>query len=71
MRWPWRSTTPASRLTKIQATKFEAAIASSRKRSPSSDVDPRIHQATIEALESELAVLGEQLAAYEALQARS
>jgi hypothetical protein len=59
------------RLTKIEAKKFEQAIASARERSPSSDVHPRIHQSTIEALESELAVLHEQLASYEALNARS
>jgi uncharacterized protein YceH (UPF0502 family) len=59
------------RLTKLEARKFEQAIASARKRSPSSDVHPRIHEATIEALESELAVLREQLDSYEALNARS
>ncbi|MGH2450234.1 MAG: hypothetical protein ACRDGE_02975 [Candidatus Limnocylindria bacterium] len=59
------------RLTKIEAKKFEQAITSARKRSPSDDVDPRVHQATIEALESELAVLREQLAGYEALKSRS
>lgn len=57
------------RLTKIQAEKFEQAIALARERSPSSDVDPRVHEAAIEALESELAVLREQLATYEALKA--
>ncbi len=48
------------RITKAEAKKFEEAIASARERGASSDVDPRIHEATIEALESELAVLREQ-----------
>ena len=55
------------RLTQNEAKKFEEAINSARKRSASTGVDPRVHQATIEALESELAVLREQLATYEAL----
>jgi hypothetical protein len=59
------------RLTKVQAKKFEQAIDSARKRSPSHDVDPRVHEATIEALESELAVLREQLATFETLKTRS
>jgi hypothetical protein len=58
-------------LTKTEAKKFEEAIASARQRGASADVDPRIHQASIEALESELAVLREQLAKYEALKSRS
>ena len=58
-------------LTKTEAIEFEEAIASARKRGASSDVDPRVHEATIEALESELAVLREQLANYEALKPRS
>lgn len=36
-----------------------------RGREPSVDVDPRIHQAMIESLESELTVLREQLLEYE------
>jgi hypothetical protein len=55
------------RLTKIEAEKFEKAIASARVRSPNADVDPRVHQATIEGLESELAVLRDQLDDYERL----
>jgi uncharacterized protein YceH (UPF0502 family) len=58
-------------LTKSEAEKFEVAIASARQRGASADVDPRVHQASIEALESELAVLREQLAKYEALKPRS
>lgn len=54
-------------LTKAEAKKFEEAIASARERRATADVDPRIRQASIEALESELMVLREQLAKYEAL----
>ncbi|MGH3013996.1 MAG: helix-turn-helix domain-containing protein [Gaiellaceae bacterium] len=57
------------RITKSEARKFEQAIAAARGREPSSDVDPRMHQAMIESLESELAVLREQLERYEALKA--
>lgn len=57
------------RLTSIEAKKFEEAIASARERG-ASDVDPRVHKATIEALESELALLREQLAEYEARKVR-
>jgi len=57
------------RITKSEARKFEQAIAVARGREPSPDVDPRIHQAMIEALESELDVLREQLDRYEALKA--
>lgn len=59
------------RHTKAEAEKFEQAIAAARHRPPSPDVQPRLHQAEIEALESELAVLREQLANYEALKAGS
>lgn len=57
------------RITKSEARKFEQAIEAARGRAPSSDVHPRIHQAMIESLESELAVLREQLKRYEALKA--
>jgi multidrug resistance efflux pump len=57
------------RITKSEASKFAQAIAAAREREPSPDVDPRIHQAMIESLESELAVLREQLERYEALKA--
>jgi hypothetical protein len=53
--------------TKIEAEKFEQAIAATRGRPPSPGVHPRVHEAEIEALESELAVLQEQLDAYERL----
>lgn len=51
--------------TKAEAEKFEQAIAAARHRPPSPGVHPRIHRAEIEALESELAVLREQLEDYE------
>jgi hypothetical protein len=51
--------------TKIEAEKFEQAIAAARGRPPSPGVDPHIHEVHIEALESELAVLREQLDDYE------
>jgi hypothetical protein len=57
------------RITKSEARKFKQAIEAARGREPSPDVDPRIHQAMIESLESELAVLREQLERYEALKA--
>jgi hypothetical protein len=53
------------RRTKTEAEKFEQAITVARGRERSPDVDPRIHQAMIESLESELAVLREQLDDYE------
>lgn len=49
---------------KVEAEKFEQAIAAARRRPPSPGVHPRIHEAEIAALESELAVLQEQLDAY-------
>jgi DNA-binding Xre family transcriptional regulator len=55
------------RITKSEARKFEQAIAVARGREPSPDVDPRIHQAMIESLESELAILRDDLERYEAL----
>lgn len=57
------------RLTKAEAEKFEQAIASARERGPNDDVDPRVHEATIQALESELTVLRKQLATYDTLTA--
>jgi hypothetical protein len=57
------------RITKSEATKFEQAIAVARGREPSPEVDPRIHQAMIESLESELAILRDELKRYEALKA--
>lgn len=57
------------RITKSEARKFEQAIAAARGREPGREVDPRIHHAMIESLESEHAVLREQLDQYEALKA--
>lgn len=57
------------RITKSEARKFEQAIAAARGREPGTDVDPRIHQAMIESLESELAILRDDLDRYEALKA--
>jgi DNA-binding Xre family transcriptional regulator len=57
------------RITKSEARKFEQAVAVARGREPSPDVDPRIHQAMIESLESELAILRDDLERYEALKA--
>jgi HTH-type transcriptional regulator/antitoxin HigA len=57
------------RIAKSEARKFEEAVAAARARGPSADVHPRIHQAMIESLESELAALREQLKRYEALKA--
>jgi len=51
--------------TKIEAEKFEQAIAAARRNTPTPRVHPRVHEAEIEALESELAVLREQLDDYE------
>jgi hypothetical protein len=45
------------------AADFERAIAAAERDGPSSDVDPRVHEAMIEAMRSELAVLREQIAA--------
>jgi hypothetical protein len=58
-------------LTKSEAKKFEEAIASARQRGASADVDLRVHRAMIEALESELTVLREQLAEYDVLRSRT
>lgn len=57
------------RISKSEARKFEQAIEAARGRKPNPDVDPRIHQAMVESLASELAVLQEQLERYEALKA--
>jgi DNA-binding XRE family transcriptional regulator len=54
------------RIAKSEARKFEEAIAAT-ERGPGPDVHPRIHRAMIESLESELAVLSDQLEQYEAL----
>lgn len=53
------------RITKLETQKFEDALASAREREPSPGVDPRIHAAMIESLESELTILREELKRYE------
>ena len=55
------------RITKSEARKFKEAITAARERGPSPDVHLRVHDAMIQSLESELAVLREQLKRYEAL----
>jgi hypothetical protein len=59
------------RATKSEAEKFEDAIAAARDREAGPNLGPRIHQAMIESLESELAVLRDQLAQYEAVRSSS
>ena len=53
------------RIARSEAKKFEQSLASAREREPSPDVDPQIHGAMIEALESELAILRKDLERYE------
>jgi ribosome-binding protein aMBF1 (putative translation factor) len=55
------------RIARSEAQKFEQSIAAAREGKPSPDVHPRVHQAMIEALESERDILREQLDHYEAL----
>jgi DNA-binding Xre family transcriptional regulator len=57
------------RIARAEAQKFEQAIAAAHDTKPSPDVHPRVHEAMIESLESELAVLREQLERYESLKA--
>jgi len=57
------------RITRSEARKFEQAIAIARRREPRREVEPRIHQTMIESLESELAILGDELERYESLKA--
>ena len=59
------------RIAKSEAEKFEQALVAAREREPSPGVDPRVHGAIIESLESELAILCEQLARYEASAGKS
>jgi len=57
------------RIAQAEAKKFEQAIAAARSGKPGKDVHPRVHEAMIASLESELAVLRGQLDQYEALKA--
>jgi hypothetical protein len=50
-----------SKRTLEEAAEFERAIAAAKSAGPSPNVHPRVHQAMIEAMRSELAVLREQL----------
>ena len=59
------------RVTKSEARKFEDAIAAARDRDPVPTSTRAFHQAMIESLESELAVLRDQLAQYEAVRTSS
>jgi hypothetical protein len=54
------------RIAKSQARKFEQAIAAARETETTPEVDPRVRSAMTEALESELAILREQVYHYEA-----
>lgn len=53
------------RITKAEAKKFERSLESARAGESSADVDPRIHAGTLESVESELAVLREELERHE------
>ena len=55
------------RISKTKAQRFERAIAAARQGEPSPGVHPRLHAAMVDSLESELAVVREQLDHYEAL----
>jgi transcriptional regulator with XRE-family HTH domain len=55
------------RITKAQLKKFEQAATSQAQRSPAESVDPRIHKAMGDALQSEVAELRRQLDDYERL----
>ena len=52
---------PISDRTIEAAAEFERAIATAEHAGPSPNVHPRVHEAMIEAMRSELAVLREQL----------
>jgi hypothetical protein len=56
-----RMAAPISDRTIGAAAEFERAIAAAERSGPSPNVHPRVHQAMIEAMRSELAVLREQL----------
>ena len=56
---------PQHRITKLEKQKFEEALAAVRQTKPGAAVQPRLHRAMIESLESELAILREELRQYE------
>jgi transcriptional regulator with XRE-family HTH domain len=55
------------RITKAELRKFEKALAAQEDRDPSPDVDPQVHAAMGDALESEVLELRRQLHEYEKL----
>lgn len=52
------------RITRVQAGKFEQAIEAARKAKPRQGIDPRVHMAMVEAMESDLKDLNKQLTRY-------
>jgi hypothetical protein len=57
------------RIAKAQARKFEQTIAAARDTESRPEGHPHVHDAMTEALESELAILRQQVDEYEALKA--
>jgi DNA-binding Xre family transcriptional regulator len=57
------------RITQREAKRFEAAIAQAQQEGPSNDIHPRLHQALIDGLRSQLKDLRAELREYEALRA--
>jgi DNA-binding XRE family transcriptional regulator len=57
------------RIAQAEAKKFENAVAAAQGSKPGKAVHPRVHEAMIDSLKSELAVLREQLDQYDALKA--
>lgn len=53
-----------NRMTRVQAEKFEQAIEAAREARPRRGIDPRVHVAMIEAMESDLKDLNKQLTRY-------
>lgn len=53
------------RITKLETQKFEETLAAVRQAKPGAGGQPRLRQAMIESLESELAILREELKRYE------
>jgi hypothetical protein len=53
------------RITKLETQKFEDAVEAVSQTKPGAAVQPRLHRAMIESLESELAILREDLKRYE------
>jgi hypothetical protein len=54
------------RIAAAEARKFARSIENARSREPSPGVDPRVHEALVEALESEYTILRDALDAYAA-----